>query len=194
MKQFFTYPPQTMNLHEFAEALKTLPRHAHDKHGWDGGKCTFHTLKVCSCDECQDDADLKCDGKDYHTRQILKCPMHSLAYETECHQRASISEQLVTPFSNEATQTGLRRHTMFSYAFGRNIHLERLHHTLSTELASLQSNMTYLYRKCGPQYHWVVELFTCLKLPVFDGVHRALENFNELRVEKLEHEKTEKYK
>ena len=54
--------------------------------------------------------------------------------------------------------------------------------------------MSYLYRKRGPQYHWVVELFRRLKLPVFDGVHRALEEFNELRMEKLEHVKTEKSK
>ena len=48
-----------------------------------------------------------------------------------------------------------------------------------------------MYRKRGLQYHWVVELFRLLKLPVFDGVHRALEEFNELR---MEHEKTEKSK
>ena len=51
-----------------------------------------------------------------------------------------------------------------------------------------------MYRKRGPQYHWVVELFRHLKLPVYDGVHRALEDFNNLRMEKLEHEKTEKPK
>ena len=54
--------------------------------------------------------------------------------------------------------------------------------------------MTYMYGKRGPQYHWVVELFRRLKLPVYDGVHRALEDFNTLRMEKLEPEKTEKSK
>ena len=54
--------------------------------------------------------------------------------------------------------------------------------------------MTYMYRKRGPQYHWVVELFRRLKLPVYDGVHRALEDFNNLRMKKLECEKTEKSK
>ena len=49
--------------------------------------------------------------------------------------------------------------------------------------------MTYLYKKRGPQYHWVVDLFRRLKLPVYDGVHRALEEFNELRMEKLEQER-----
>jgi hypothetical protein len=45
--------------HDFAEALKVLPRHAHDEHEWDRGKCTFHELKVCSCGKCEDDADLR---------------------------------------------------------------------------------------------------------------------------------------
>ena len=65
---------------------------------------------------------------------------------------------------------------------------------LSTELALLQSNMTYLYQKRGPQYHWVVELFRRLKLPVYDGVHRTLEECSEKRMEKLEYAKTEKSK
>ena len=97
-------------------------------------------------------------------------------------------------FTNEATQTGLRRHNVFIRFRPKHIHLERLHYTLSKELALLQSIMTYLYRKRGLQYHSVVELFRRLKLPVFDGIHRALEEFSELRIEKLEHEKTEKSK
>ena len=48
-----------------------------------------------------------------------------------------------------------------------------------------------MYKKRGPQYHWVVELFRHSKLPVYDG---ALEEFNELRMEKLEHKKTKKSK
>ena len=81
----FTIKINSESAHEFAEAFKRLPRHARDEHKWDGGKCTFHELKQ-SC-ECKDDAELKCDGKDYHMRQILKRLMHSLAYEIECHQR-----------------------------------------------------------------------------------------------------------
>ena len=57
----------------------------------------------------------------------------------------------------------------------KHIFLERLHYVLSTELALLQSNMTYMYQKRGPQYHWVVGLFEHLKLPVFDGIQGALE-------------------
>ena len=53
-----------------------------------------------------------------------------------------------------------------------------------TELAPLafQSNMIYLYReraRTTVSLNWVVQhkLFRLLKLPVFDAVHRALEEF-----------------
>ena len=84
--------------HDFAEALKVLPRHARDEHKWDGGKCIFHELKVCSCGKCEDDADLKCDGKDYHTRQILKCSMHSLAYKLSAIKGLQCLSNLFPPF------------------------------------------------------------------------------------------------
>ena len=49
----------------------------------------------------------------------------------------------------------------------KHIHLERLHYVVSAELTLLQSNMTYMNNKRGPQYHWKTELFRLLKLPVF---------------------------
>ena len=57
----------------------------------------------------------------------------------------------------------------------------------------LQSNMTYMYHKRGPQYHWVVELFK-VELPVFEGVQAALEVFNEQRKLTLDREKTDSSK
>ena len=54
--------------------------------------------------------------------------------------------------------------------------------------------MTYMYKKRGLQYHWVVELFKQLRLPVFDGVQAALEAFSEKRKQELDCKKTEGYK
>ena len=65
---------------------------------------------------------------------------------------------------------------------------------VSTELALLQSNMTYLNEKRGPQYHWVIKLFRLLKLSVFGGVHAALEAFNEQRKAELDRKKTDRCK
>ena len=106
-----------------------------------------------------------------------------------------MSEQLVHPILKRRHSNWLEAsHNVFIRFRPKHIHLERLHYTLSTELALLQSNMTYLYQKRGPQYHWVVELFRRLKLPVYDDVHRALEDFNELRMKQLEYAKTDKSK
>ena len=125
--------------------------------GMEGNKCMFHSLKVCSCGKCEDDAELKCDGIDYHTRQMLKCPMHSIAYEIECHQRASKSEQLIHPILKRGHSNWLEAsHNVFIRFRPKYIYLERLPYTLSTELVLLQSNMTYLYRKRGPQNLMVI--------------------------------------
>ena len=85
-------------------------------------------------------------------------------------------------------------HNVFIHFRPKHINLERLHYVVSTELALLQSNMTYLNEKRGPQYHWVIELFRLLKLPVFDGVHAALEAFNERRKAELDRKKTDRCK
>ena len=75
---------------EFATKMKALARHTHDGHEWDSGRCNFHQLQVCSCDECKDGEDLKCEGTDYlgnrdscDTSYVLTCPFHSLAYEID---------------------------------------------------------------------------------------------------------------
>ena len=81
---------------------------------------------------------------------------------------------------------------MFLYVFSQNTSTLRDFTIFYPQ--NLHCCMTYMYSKCGPQYYWVVELFRRLKLPVYDGIHRALEDFNKLRMEKLEREKTEKSK
>ena len=124
---------------------------------------TFICLE-CAVVKCEDEEDLQCEGKDYHTSF---CPFHSLAYEIECHERAEMAKMLVQAIWLEASHNvfmGLRPNEAHQIA-------------VSTKLALLQSNMTYLYEKRGPQYHWVVELFRLLKLQICDGV--ALEAFNE---------------
>ena len=91
---------------EFAAKIRAQPRHVHDEHEWEAGRCDFHQLQVCSCGECEDGEDLKCEGKDYHSRYVLTCPFHSLAYEIECHERAGISEQLVHPILKRGIPIG----------------------------------------------------------------------------------------
>lgn len=71
--------------------------HARDQREWVGGQCDFHPVKVCICKKCGDRENFECEGKNYHTTHILSCPLHSLAYETECDCRASMADVLVHP-------------------------------------------------------------------------------------------------
>ena len=106
-----------------------------------------------------------------------------------------MSKKLIHPVFKKGHSNWLEAsHTVFIRFRPKHINLERLHYVVSTELALLQSNMTYMHQRRGPQYHWVIELFRRMKLPVFDGVHQALESFNEVRKQMLEREKTEKFK
>ena len=57
--------------------------------------------------------------KDYHTRYVLTCPLHSLAYEIECHERAGMSEQLVLPILKRLIPIG-RKPLMCLFASDRS--------------------------------------------------------------------------
>ena len=71
--------------------MKALARHARNEHELDGGRRDFHLPRVCSCGKCKDKEELQCEGKDYHTKYLLSCPFHSLAYEIECHERVEMA-------------------------------------------------------------------------------------------------------
>ena len=50
--------------------------------------------------------------------------------------------------------------------------------SLPSKLGLLQANMTYMHGKHGAGYHWIPELYGCMKLPVFEGIVAALEKHN----------------
>ena len=43
--------------------LEALPKHARDVHEWEGGRCDFHPLRVCTCQKCSNQEEIKCEGK-----------------------------------------------------------------------------------------------------------------------------------
>ena len=49
-----------------------------------------------------------------------------------------------------------------------------------------------MHKKLGTHYHWIPDLYRCMKLPVFDGISEALQRFNAQRKRALEVIKTEK--
>ena len=63
---------------EFVKRLEALPKHARDVHEWEGGRCEFHPLWVCTCKKCADSGEIQCEGKAYKTRVKLDCEFHTL--------------------------------------------------------------------------------------------------------------------
>lgn len=148
----------------FVETLLVLARHARNEHKWDGGQCDFHHLKICSCGKCNNTDELECKGKSYSTKSGLSCPLHSLAYEIELNERASMAHDLVHPVLKQGHSNWLEASLGALIRFRpKHISLERLH----TNLDLLQSNMMHMYEKWGPTYHWVPELYRQLKLPLW---------------------------
>ena len=154
----------------FATRMRELGRyHSRDIHQWEGGECDFHAHVLCSCGNCEDS--LSCDGKPYHTSHVLSCPLHALAYEIECSHRANHAEEIIDPelgkgHSNACEAT----FTVFPKFRPKDVALQRLHYQASTNLALIQSSMTYLFRKRGPDYHWMPDLFQRMGLPLLDGM------------------------
>ena len=157
-------------------------------------ECGFHPQRKCTCGECGKD-ETKCDGKPYHSKHPLTCPFHALAYEIECTTRALQAHKLVHPELGSATSNILEAsHNVFIRYRPKSISLSRVHYMVSTNLGLLQSNLSYMIKKHGVKYHWLLDLFTCLKLPIFDGMKEGLEKVNRDGMHRLAFKKTERAK
>lgn len=175
----------------FRKRMLELPLHARDDHS----QCSFHKNLLCSCGKCSGKEQLDCSGKEYHTKHPITCPMHSLAYEIECHHLAQQADQLIHPILGIGyTNQNEASHNVFIRYRSKEFHLQRLHYILSTNLGLLQSNMTPNYDLKGPDYHWILELFQCLNLPLFDGMKEAVMKSNHNRMKRIEESRTKEAK
>ena len=171
----------------FAKRLREAGKyHARNVHSWEGGSCDFHSEKRCICGSCEED-DVKCEGKEYTTKHPLTCPLHALAYEIECNTRAAQAHDIIHPELGKGHSNLCEAsHNVLVRFRSKNLHLHHLHYITSTNLGLCQSNMTYLTSKKGTGYHWLLDLFGRLKLPVLDGMQEALEKANQVRKKKLD--------
>ena len=172
--------------------MKALAYHARDIHKWEGGRCDFYPLRVCTCKKCDDKQDkTECEGKPYKTRMKLNCEFHALLYEIECTERVAQASKLVHPILKHGHSNAVEAfHNVLISFRSKDIYLERPHCQLSTNLGLLQVNLTYMHAKLGTSYHWLPELYNRMKLPVFDGVVDALKKHSTRRKRKLELAKT----
>ena len=56
----------------------------------------------------------------------------------------------------------------------KDINLHREHYEASTNLGLIQSNMTWCFKERGPGYHWIVDLYSRLGLPILDGIQQMV--------------------
>ena len=109
----------------------------------------------------------------------LTCLFHALAYEIEFTTRALQAPKLVHPELGSATSNILEdSHSVLIKYRPKNLSLSRVHYMVSTNLGLLQSNLSYMIKKHGVKYHWLLDLFKRLKLPIFDGMEEGLEKAN----------------
>ena len=161
----------------FADRLRNLGKyHVRGIHSWDGGKCDFHPLLLCSCGECNEE--VTCEGKAYESKNVLRCELHSLAYEIECNQRASQAAEIIDPELGQG-HSNLCESTFSVVAMFRlkDTNLHRVHYQAATNLGLMQSNMTYLYSRRGSTYHWVLDLYRRMGLPELQGIQEFVSNF-----------------
>ena len=180
----------------FATRLTVLGKyHARDIHSWEGdGKCDFHARVSCNCGSCDDD-EVLCEGEEYHTKSPLTCPFHALAFEIECNYRASQAKQIIhEELGKGHSNYPEASHNVLIRFRSKDKNLQRTHYIVSTNLGLLQANMSWLGKKRGHSYHWITDLFSRLKLPVFDGMVAALQKVNEVRAKNLSNKQTEETK
>ena len=106
---------------------------------------------------------------------MLSCPLHALAYQIECSHRANQASEIIDPelgrgHSNACEVT----FTVFPKFRPKDTALHRLHYQASTNLALIQSSMTYLYEKRGSGYHWIIDLFERMGISPFEGMREQV--------------------
>ena len=119
--------------------------------------------------------ELKCPGEPYHSTNILKCEFHALAYEIKCNQRAKEAERVIDPGMGKG-HSNLPESTfsVLTKFRAKDINLHREHYQASTNLGLIQSNMTWCYQARGPQYHWIMDLYARMGLPLLDGIREIV--------------------
>ena len=124
---------------------------------------------------------MKCQGQPYRSAHPLKCQFHGLAYEIECAKRAKNAKSVIDPelgkgHSNlpEATFSVL---TKFR---AKDTNLHQKHYQASTNLGLIQSNMSWLFKEKGAQYHWIVDLYSRMGLPILSGIQEMVSYYKKI--------------
>ena len=99
----------------------------------------------------------------------------SLAYEIECNARASRSTEIIhKELGRGHSNYPEASHNVLVRFRSKDTNIQCIHYMVATNLGLLQANMSHLYEKKGASYHWILDLFSRLRLPLLDGMQEAL--------------------
>ena len=141
----------------------------------DGGQCDFHPLVVYSCGNCLSTDKLQCAGKEYASKNVLRCDLHSLTYEIECDHRAEPTAEVIDPeFGRSHSNPCESNFSVLTKYCPKHTNLHRLHYQVSTNIGLIQSSMTYLFGRRRSSYHWAIELYERMGLPQLKGMREIV--------------------
>ena len=102
-----------------------------------------------------------CEGRPYKVRErALTCDPHSLLYEIECNRIAEKANEVIDPVMGEGHYNLPESKFSVLMKFRpKDTNLHQMHYEVSTNMGLCERNMTYLIKRKGSTYHWVLELF-----------------------------------
>ena len=138
-------------------------------HTWEDDVCSFHPQRMCSCGKCIEE--LKCERKPYQSKNVVSCPLHSLAYELECEARASKASSVIH------NKLGKGHPNLCESAFSvlprfcaKHLALHRLAYMTLINWELIISCLTFLQKVYRSDYSPYVALYREMGLPVLDGM------------------------
>lgn len=101
-------------------------------------------------------------------------------YEIECSRVVNkakdiVHEELGRGHSNHP-ESKLNVLTRFR---SKSVSLHKIHYEFITNVELCQSNMTFMYKHEGSEFHWMRELYSLLHLPIPEGIEEIWKAENE---------------
>uniref|UniRef100_A0A1X7UQH6 Uncharacterized protein n=1 Tax=Amphimedon queenslandica TaxID=400682 RepID=A0A1X7UQH6_AMPQE len=88
-------------------------------------------------------------------------------YKLECQVKAGLADVFIHPEIGKVTTNPVEAsHNVLVRYRSKIWNLARLHYHISANIGLIQGCMTYLFTKCGHQYHWILDILERMCLPV----------------------------
>ena len=140
-----------------------------------------------------DNTNFTCEGRPHKVRgRALTCDLHSLLYETECNRIAEEANEVIDLVMGKGhSNLPESKFSVLTKFTPKDTNLHQMHYEVSTNVGLCQRNMTYLIKRKGSTYHWVLELFGQMGLPQIDGIEEIISKENSERMKRLNYHKTD---